>query len=91
MNIPGEELSGIYSANEFLTRINLMKAYREDYDTPIVKPKNVIVIGGGNVAMDAARCAKRLGDCKVTVMYRRTEDEMPVLRFGIQHRGAPGL
>lgn len=91
MNIPGEGLSGVYSANEFLTRINLMKAYREDYDTPIVKPKNVIVVGGGNVAMDAARCAKRLGNCKVTVMYRRTEDEMPARKAEIAHAKEEGI
>lgn len=85
MNIPGESMPGVYSANEFLTRINLMKAYKEDYDTPIIKPKNVVVVGGGNVAMDAARCAKRLGADKVTVMYRRTEDEMPARKDEIRH------
>ena len=61
MNIPGENLKGVYSANEFLTRINLMKAYKDDSDTPVEHAKNVAVVGGGNVAMDAARCAKRLG------------------------------
>lgn len=85
MNIPGEGMPGVYSANEFLTRINLMKAYKEDYDTPIIKPKNVVVVGGGNVAMDAARCAKRLGADRVTVIYRRTEEEMPARKDEISH------
>ena len=78
MNIPGENLKGVYSANEFLTRINLMKAYREDSDTPIMdlKGKKVAVVGGGNVAMDAARCSKRLG-AEVYVVYRRGMEELP--------------
>ena len=86
MHIPGENLKGVYSANEFLTRINLMKAYREDSDTPIMdlKGKKVAVVGGGNVAMDAARCAKRLG-AEVTVVYRRSEEEMPARREEIHH------
>lgn len=91
MNISGEGLPGVYSANEFLTRVNLMKAYKEDYDTPIVKPKNVVVVGGGNVAMDAARCAVRLGAEKVTVMYRRTEDEMPARKDEINHAKEEGV
>lgn len=91
MNIPGEGMPGVYSANEFLTRINLMKAYKEDYDTPIIKPKNVVVVGGGNVAMDAARCAKRLGAEKVFVMYRRTEDEMPARKDEIRHAKEEGV
>ena len=91
MNIPGEGMPGVYSANEFLTRINLMKAYKEDYDTPIIKPKNVVVVGGGNVAMDAARCAKRLGADTVTVMYRRTEDEMPARKDEINHAKEEGI
>ena len=78
LNIPGENLSGIYSANEFLTRVNLMKAYLfPEYDTPIKIGKNVAVIGGGNVAMDAARCALRLGADKVYIVYRRSRAEMP--------------
>ena len=78
LNIPGENLNGIYSANEFLTRVNLMKAYLfPDYDTPIKIGKNVAVIGGGNVAMDAARCALRLGANKVYIIYRRSRAEMP--------------
>jgi glutamate synthase (NADPH/NADH) small chain len=78
LNIPGENLNGIYSANEFLTRVNLMKAYLfPQYDTPIKIGKNVAVIGGGNVAMDSARCALRLGAEKVYIVYRRSRDEMP--------------
>ena len=85
MGIKGEALVGVYSANEFLTRINLMKAYKEEYDTPILKVKNVAVVGGGNVAMDAARCAKRLGAENVYVVYRRSEDEMPARFEEIHH------
>lgn len=85
MNIPGEDGVGVYSANEYLTRVNLMKAYREDYDTPIRKARAVAVVGGGNVAMDAARCAKRLGAEQVTVIYRRSEEEMPARREEIEH------
>ena len=86
MHIPGENLCGVYSANEFLTRINLMKAYRPDSDTPIMdlKGKTVAVVGGGNVAMDAARCAKRMGTEKVYIVYRRGEAEMPA-RLEEQH------
>ena len=91
MNIPGEGLSGVYCANEFLTRINLMKSYKEEYDTPIVKPKKVLVIGGGNVAMDAARCARRLGNPEVTIMYRRTEYEMPARKDEITHAKEEGI
>ncbi len=85
MNIQGEGLSGVYSANEFLTRINLMKAYLHDYDTPINRPKSVAVIGGGNVAMDAARSAKRLGAEKVYIVYRRSEAEMPARLEEVHH------
>lgn len=78
MNIPGENLSGIYSANEYLTRINLMKAYRfPEYDTPVKMGRKVAVIGGGNVAMDSARCALRLGADEVHIIYRRSREEMP--------------
>lgn len=84
MNIPGESLKGVYSANEYLTRTNLMKAYLEENDTPIIKSKNVAIVGGGNVAMDAARCAKRLGAENVYVVYRRGEAEMPA-RLEEQH------
>ena len=77
MGIPGEALVGLYSANEYLTRINLMKAYISDYDTPIRHSKTVAVVGGGNVAMDAARCAKRMGAEKVYIVYRRSLKEPP--------------
>lgn len=85
MGIEGEGLVGVYSANEFLTRINLMKAYLDDYDTPIRKSKAVAVVGGGNVAMDAARCAKRLGAEHVYIVYRRSEEEMPARREEVEH------
>ena len=86
MNIPGENLKGVYSANEFLTRINLMKAYKEDSDTPIMdlKGKTVAVVGGGNVAMDAARCSKRLG-ADVYVVYRRSMEELPARKEEVEH------
>ena len=80
MGIPGESLKGVYSANEFLTRINLMKAYREGAKTPIQHARNVAVVGGGNVAMDAARCAKRLGAENVYIVYRRSMNELPARR-----------
>ncbi len=85
MGIEGESSVGVYSANEFLTRINLMKAYLEEYDTPIKRSKSVAVIGGGNVAMDAARSAKRLGAEHVYIIYRRGEEEMPARREEIKH------
>ena len=85
MGIPGENLKGVYSANEFLTRTNLMKAYMPDSDTPIERAKNVAVVGGGNVAMDAARCAKRLGAENVYIVYRRSEAEMPARNEEIEH------
>ena len=85
MGIVGENLQGVCSANEFLTRINLMKAYLPEYDTPIKAAKNVAVIGGGNVAMDAARCAKRLGAENVYIVYRRGEEEMPARREEVHH------
>lgn len=92
MNIPGENLNGVYSANEFLTRINLMKAYRfPDYDTPIRVGKNVAVVGGGNVAMDAARSAKRLGAENVYIVYRRSEKEMPARIEEIHHAKEEGI
>ena len=91
MNIPGEGLSGVYSANEFLTRINLMKAYLHDYDTPINRPQSVAVIGGGNVAMDAARSAKRLGAEKVYIVYRRSEAEMPARLEEVHHAKEEGI
>ena len=90
MNIPGENLKGVYSANEFLTRINLMKAYREDSDTPIMHGKRVAVVGGGNVAMDAARCARRLG-AEVKIVYRRSESELPARREEVEHAKEEGI
>ena len=91
LGIPGESLLGVYSANEYLTRINLMKAYRDDYDTPIKKSKAVAVIGGGNVAMDAARCAMRLGAEKVYIVYRRSAEEMPARAEEVHHAKEEGL
>ncbi|MBQ8532577.1 MAG: NADPH-dependent glutamate synthase [Clostridia bacterium] len=85
MGIEGEGSVGVYSANEFLTRINLMKAYLDEYDTPIKKVNSVAVVGGGNVAMDAARCAKRLGAEHVYVIYRRGEEEMPARKEEVHH------
>lgn len=91
MNIPGENLLGVCSANEYLTRINLMKAYLPDYDTPIQKARNVAVVGGGNVAMDAARCAKRMGADHVYIIYRRSMDEIPARREEIEHAIEEGI
>lgn len=91
MNIPGENLKGVYSANEFLTRVNLMKAYREGSDTPVHHAKNVAVVGGGNVAMDAARCAKRLGAENVYIVYRRGEKEMPARLEEVEHAKEEGI
>lgn len=85
MNIPGENLKGVYSANEYLTRTNLMKAYLPNSDTPIMNAKNVAVVGGGNVAMDAARSAKRLGAENVYIVYRRGKEEMPARNEEIEH------
>jgi len=90
MNIEGENLVGVYSANEYLTRINLMKGYLDEYDTPIKKHKIVAVIGGGNVAMDAARCAKRMG-ADVHVIYRRGREEMPARAEEIEHAEEEGI
>ena len=90
MNIEGENLVGVYSANEYLTRINLMKGYLDEYDTPIKKHKQVAVVGGGNVAMDAARCAKRMG-AEVHVIYRRGRDEMPARAEEIEHAEEEGI
>lgn len=90
MGIPGENLCGVFSANEFLTRNNLMKAFRDDYLTPIHTGKSVIVVGGGNVAMDAARTALRLG-AKTTIVYRRTEAELPARREEVHHAHEEGV
>lgn len=91
MNIPGENLKGVYSANEFLTRTNLMKAYRDDSATPIQHAKKVAVVGGGNVAMDAARCAMRLGAEEVHIVYRRSLEEMPARREEVEHAMEEGV
>ncbi len=90
MGIKGEALCGVYSANEFLTRNNLMKSYKKDTATPIMQTKNTVVVGGGNVAMDAARTAKRLG-ADVTVVYRRTENELPARREEVEHAMEEGI
>ena len=91
MGIPGESCKGVYSANEFLTRSNLMKAYREDPDTPIMKGGKVAVVGGGNVAMDAARTALRLGAEKVYIVYRRSMEELPARREEVEHAQEEGI
>ena len=91
MGIEGENLNGVYSANEFLTRVNLMKAYLKEYDTPIKKMKRVVVVGGGNVAMDAARCAKRLDVDEVYIVYRRGFEEMPARHEEIEHAKEEGI
>lgn len=91
MGIPGENLKGVYSANEFLTRVNLMKSYKEDSTTPIMHAKKVAVVGGGNVAMDAARSAKRLGADEVYIVYRRSEDELPARKEEVEHAKEEGI
>ena len=91
MNIPGESLKGVYSANEFLTRSNLMKSYKDNSYTPVMKGGNVAVVGGGNVAMDAARTALRLGADKVYVVYRRSMEELPARREEVEHAIEEGI
>lgn len=91
MNIPGENLLGVCSANEYLTRINLMKGYLPEYDTPVQKAKKVAVVGGGNVAMDAARCAMRMGAEKVYIVYRRSMSEIPARAEEIHHAVEEGI
>ena len=91
MGIEGEALVGVYSANEYLTRANLMKAYLDDYDTPVIKSKNVAVVGGGNVAMDAARTALRLGAENVYIVYRRGMEELPARNEEIEHAEEEGI
>ncbi len=91
MGIPGESLKGVYSANEFLTRSNLMKAYREDSTTPILRARKVAVVGGGNVAMDAARTALRLGAEEVSIVYRRSLDELPARKEEVEHAMEEGI
>ncbi len=91
MGIPGENLKGVYSANEFLTRVNLMKSYKENPTTPIMHAKKVAVVGGGNVAMDAARSAKRLGAEEVYIVYRRSEEELPARKEEVEHAKEEGI
>ena len=91
MNIPGENLKGVYSANKFLTRVNLMKAYLPGSDTPIKDSKNVAIVGGGNVAMDAARSAKRLGAENVYIVYRRGMEELPARKEEVEHAEEEGI
>ena len=91
MKIPGENLKAVYSANEFLTRVNLMKAYKPDSSTPIKENTKVAVVGGGNVAMDAARCAKRLGAKEVYIVYRRSEEELPARIEEVEHAKEEGI
>ena len=91
MGIPGESLKGVYSANEFLTRSNLMKAYKDGSDTPIMHAKRVAVVGGGNVAMDAARTALRLGAASVHIIYRRSMEEIPARREEVEHAEEEGI
>ncbi len=92
LNIPGENLQGVYSANEYLTRVNLMKAYRfPEYDTPVIRGESMAVFGGGNVAMDSARTAVRLGSKEVHLVYRRSKDEMPARAEEVHHAGEEGV
>ena len=91
MNIPGENLKSVFSANEFLTRVNLMKAYKDDARTPVFHGKKVAVVGGGNVAMDAARSAKRLGAEEVTIVYRRSAAELPARAEEVEHAHEEGI
>lgn len=91
MNIPGENLKSVYSANEFLTRVNLMKAYKDNSRTPVLHAEKVAVVGGGNVAMDAARCAKRLGAKDVYIVYRRSENELPARAEEVEHAKEEGI
>ncbi|MDR1998085.1 MAG: NADPH-dependent glutamate synthase [Candidatus Margulisbacteria bacterium] len=91
MGLPGEDLNGVYSANEYLTRVNLMKAYRPEAETPILRGQQVAVIGGGNVALDAARAARRLGADRVRLIYRRSRAEMPARQEEIHHAGEEGI
>ena len=90
MNIPGEGLAGVYSANEYLTRVNLMHAWKPEYDTPLIRSTSVAVVGGGNVAMDAARCARRMG-AEVHLIYRRSQEEMPARAEEVHHAMEEGV
>ena len=91
MDVPGENLRGVYSANEYLTRVNLMGAYLADSDTPVIKGRRVVVVGGGNVAMDAVRTARRLGAAEATIVYRRGSEELPARREEVHHAEQEGI
>ncbi len=91
MGIPGENLKGVYSANEYLTRVNLMGAFRADTDTPVLQGQRVVVVGGGNVAMDAVRTARRMGAREAIVAYRRGKDELPARREEVHHAEEEGV
>lgn len=91
MDVPGENLKGVYSANEYLTRVNLMGAFREDSDTPVLHGQRVVVVGGGNVAMDAVRTAKRMGATEAVIVYRRGKDELPARREEVHHAEQEGV
>jgi glutamate synthase (NADPH/NADH) small chain len=92
MNVPGENLVGVYSSNEYLTRVNLMRAYQfPEYDTPVLRGRKVVVVGGGNTALDASRTARRLCHEDVTVVYRRSRDEMPARKEEIKHAEEEGV
>jgi glutamate synthase (NADPH/NADH) small chain len=91
MNIPGENLNGVMSCNEYLTRVNLMGAARPDNDTPLLRAKTVMVVGGGNTAMDAVRTAKRLGAERAIIVYRRSEEEMPARVEEVRHAKEEGI
>jgi glutamate synthase (NADPH/NADH) small chain len=91
MDVPGEDLKGVYSANEYLTRVNLMGAFREDADTPVLHGKRVVVVGGGNVAMDAVRTARRLGASEAIIAYRRGKEELPARAEEVHHAEEEGV
>ena len=91
MGIPGEDLKGVYSANEYLTRVNLMGAFRKDTDTPVLQGQRVVVVGGGNVAMDAVRTARRMGATEAVIAYRRGKEELPARREEVQHAEEEGV
>jgi glutamate synthase (NADPH/NADH) small chain len=91
MKIPGENLKGVYSANEYLTRVNLMGAWRPDADTPVLHGQRVVVVGGGNVAMDAVRTARRMGAESATIVYRRSADELPARKEEVHHAQEEGV
>ncbi len=91
MNVPGENLKGVYSANEYLTRVNLMGAWNPDSDTPVLKGRRVAVVGGGNVAMDSVRTARRLGADEAMIVYRRSREELPARAEEVHHAEQEGV